>query len=252
MFKRIANGNQVNINHGLGTFYLKEQGKFANLNVYGAFAPKCLHILKEELFMAYKLPELPYAYDALEPHIDKETMNIHHTKHHNTYVTNLNAAVEGKADLESKSIEELISNLDAVPEDIRTAVRNNGGGHANHSLFWTILCPNGGGAPTGELADAIASKFGSFDQFKEEFANAAKTRFGSGWAWLVVNNGELEVTSTPNQDSPLMEGKTPILGLDVWEHAYYLNYQNRRPDYISAFFNVVKWDEVAKRYDAAK
>ncbi|WP_425203297.1 superoxide dismutase SodA [Priestia megaterium] len=202
--------------------------------------------------MAYKLPELPYAYDALEPHIDKETMNIHHTKHHNTYVTNLNAAVEGKADLESKSIEELISNLDAVPEDIRTAVRNNGGGHGNHSLFWTILCPNGGGAPTGELADAIASKFGSFDQFKEEFANAAKTRFGSGWAWLVVNNGELEVTSTPNQDSPLMEGKTPILGLDVWEHAYYLNYQNRRPDYISAFFNVVKWDEVAKRYDAAK
>ncbi|NGY84299.1 superoxide dismutase [Bacillus megaterium] len=202
--------------------------------------------------MAYKLPELPYAYDALEPHIDKETMYIHHTKHHNTYVTNLNAAVEGKADLESKSIEELISNLDAVPEDIRTAVRNNGGGHANHSLFWTILCPNGGGAPTGELADAIASKFGSFDQFKEEFANAAKTRFGSGWAWLVVNNGELEVTSTPNQDSPLMEGKTPILGLDVWEHAYYLNYQNRRPDYISAFFNVVKWDEVAKRYDAAK
>lgn len=208
--------------------------------------------MKEELFMAYKLPELPYAYDVLEPHIDKETMNIHHTKHHNTYVTNLNAAVEGKADLESKSIEELISNLDAVPEDIRTAVRNNGGGHANHSLFWTILCPNGGGAPTGELADAIASKFGSFDQFKEEFANAAKTRFGSGWAWLVVNNGELEVTSTPNQDSPLMEGKTPILGLDVWEHAYYLNYQNRRPDYISAFFNVVKWDEVAKRYDAAK
>ncbi|MGG0336787.1 superoxide dismutase SodA [Priestia aryabhattai] len=202
--------------------------------------------------MAYKLPELPYAYDALEPHIDKETMNIHHTKHHNTYVTNLNAAVEGKADLESKSIEELISNLDAVPEDIRTAVRNNGGGHANHSLFWTILCPNGGGAPTGELADAITNKFGSFDQFKEEFANAAKTRFGSGWAWLVVNNGELEVTSTPNQDSPLMEGKTPILGLDVWEHAYYLNYQNRRPDYISAFFNVVKWDEVAKRYDAAK
>ncbi len=208
--------------------------------------------MKEELFMAYKLPELPYAYDALEPHIDKETMNIHHTKHHNTYVTNLNAAVEGKGDLESKSIEELISNLDAVPEDIRTAVRNNGGGHANHSLFWTILCPNGGGAPTGELADAIASKFGSFDQFKEEFANAAKTRFGSGWAWLVVNNGDLEVTSTPNQDSPLMEGKTPILGLDVWEHAYYLNYQNRRPDYISAFFNVVKWDEVAKRYDAAK
>ncbi|AQX53734.1 superoxide dismutase SodA [Priestia flexa] len=202
--------------------------------------------------MAYELPQLPYAYDALEPHIDKETMNIHHTKHHNTYVTNLNAAVEGKADLASKSVEELISNMDAVPEDIRTAVRNNGGGHANHSLFWTILCPNGGGEPTGELADAISSKFGSFDAFKDAFAKAATTRFGSGWAWLVVNNGELEVTSTPNQDSPLMEGKTPILGLDVWEHAYYLNYQNRRPDYISAFFNVIKWDEVAKRYAAAK
>ena len=199
--------------------------------------------------MAYKLPELPYAYDALEPHIDKETMNIHHTKHHNTYVTNLNAAVEGKADLESKSIEELISNLDAVPEDIRTAVRNNGGGHANHSLFWTILCPNGGGAPTGELADAIASKFGSFDQFKEEFANAAKTRFGSGWAWLVVNNGELEVTSTPNQDSPLMEGKTPILGLDVWEHAYYLDYKNKRDDYVKAWWNVVNWEFVQSRYE---
>ncbi|TYR82399.1 superoxide dismutase [Priestia megaterium] len=202
--------------------------------------------------MAYELPQLPYAYDALEPHIDKETMNIHHTKHHNTYVTNLNAAVEGKADLSSKSIEELISNLDAVPEDIRTAVRNNGGGHANHSLFWTILCPNGGGEPTGELADAINSKFGSFESFKEAFTKAATTRFGSGWAWLVVNNGELEVTSTPNQDSPLMEGKTPILGLDVWEHAYYLNYQNRRPDYIAAFFNVVKWDEVANLYAAAK
>ncbi|USK58814.1 superoxide dismutase SodA [Peribacillus asahii] len=202
--------------------------------------------------MAFELPQLPYAVDALEPHIDKETMNIHHTKHHNTYVTNLNAAIEGNEELQSKSIEELVANLDAVPEAIRTAVRNNGGGHANHSLFWTILTPNGSGAPAGELADAIAAKFGSFDAFKEEFAKAAATRFGSGWAWLVVNNGELEVTSTPNQDSPLSEGKTPILGLDVWEHAYYLNYQNRRPDYIGAFWNVVNWDEVAKRYAAAK
>ncbi|AZV44398.1 superoxide dismutase SodA [Peribacillus asahii] len=202
--------------------------------------------------MAFELPQLPYAVDALEPHIDKETMNIHHTKHHNTYVTNLNAAIEGNEELQSKSIEELVANLDAVPEAIRTAVRNNGGGHANHSLFWTILTPNGSGAPAGELADAIAAKFGSLDAFKEEFAKAAATRFGSGWAWLVVNNGELEVTSTPNQDSPLSEGKTPVLGLDVWEHAYYLNYQNRRPDYIGAFWNVVNWDEVAKRYAAAK
>ena len=202
--------------------------------------------------MAYKLPELPYAYDALEPHIDKETMNIHHTKHHNTYVTKLNEAVAGKQDLESKSVEELVANLDAVPENIRTAVRNNGGGHANHSLFWKLLSPNGGGAPTGELAEAINSKFGSFDQFKEDFAAAAAGRFGSGWAWLVVNNGELEITSTPNQDSPLSEGKTPILGLDVWEHAYYQNYQNRRPDYIKAFWNVVNWDEVARLYSEAK
>ncbi|WP_331837561.1 superoxide dismutase SodA [Bacillus paralicheniformis] len=202
--------------------------------------------------MAYKLPELPYAYDALEPHIDKETMNIHHTKHHNTYVIKLNEAVAGKQDLESKSVEELVANLDAVPENIRTAVRNNGGGHANHSLFWKLLSPNGGGAPTGELAEAINSKFGSFDQFKEDFAAAAAGRFGSGWAWLVVNNGELEITSTPNQDSPLSEGKTPVLGLDVWEHAYYLNYQNRRPDYIKAFWNVVNWDEVARLYSEAK
>ncbi|MFS0861570.1 superoxide dismutase SodA [Fredinandcohnia sp. 179-A 10B2 NHS] len=202
--------------------------------------------------MAYELPQLPYAYDALEPHIDKETMNIHHTKHHNTYITNVNNALAGNEELASKSVEELVSNLDAVPEDIRTAVRNNGGGHANHSLFWTILSPNGGGEPTGEIAEAITSKFGSFDAFKDEFTKAATTRFGSGWAWLVVNNGELEVTSTPNQDSPLMEGKTPVLGLDVWEHAYYLNYQNRRPDYISAFFNVVNWEEVSKRYSAAK
>lgn len=202
--------------------------------------------------MAYELPELPYAYDALEPHIDKETMNIHHTKHHNTYVTNVNAALEGHDDLASKSIEELISDLNAVPEDIRTAVRNNGGGHANHALFWQLLSPNGGGQPTGAVADAINSKFGSFDEFKEKFEAAGKTRFGSGWAWLVVSNGELEVTSTPNQDSPLSEGKTPILGVDVWEHAYYLKYQNRRPDYLAAFWNVVNWDEVSKRYEAAK
>jgi len=202
--------------------------------------------------MAFELPQLPYAYDALEPNIDKETMNIHHTKHHNTYVTNLNNALEGNEELLSKSVEEVISNLDAVPEAVRTAVRNNGGGHANHSLFWQVISPNGGGAPTGELADAINSKFGSLENFKDEFAKAAAGRFGSGWAWLAVNNGELEVTSTPNQDSPLMEGKTPILGLDVWEHAYYLKYQNRRPEYIGAFWNVVNWDEVAKRYSAAK
>lgn len=202
--------------------------------------------------MAYELPELPYAYDALEPHIDKETMNIHHTKHHNTYITNVNAALEGHEDLASKSIEELISDLNAVPEDIRTAVRNNGGGHANHSLFWQLLSPNGGGNPQGAVADAINSKFGSFDEFKEKFEAAGKTRFGSGWAWLVVSNGELEVTSTPNQDSPLSEGKTPILGVDVWEHAYYLKYQNRRPDYLAAFWNVVNWDEVSKRFEAAK
>ncbi|WP_313798267.1 superoxide dismutase [Cytobacillus sp.] len=202
--------------------------------------------------MAFELPQLPYAYDALEPNIDKETMNIHHTKHHNTYVTNLNNALEGNEELLSKSVEEVISNLDAVPEAVRTAVRNNGGGHANHSLFWQVISPNGGGEPTGDLAAAINSKFGSFDSFKEEFAKAATTRFGSGWAWLAVNNGELEVTSTPNQDSPLMEGKTPLLGLDVWEHAYYLKYQNRRPEYINSFWNVVNWDEVSKRYSAAK
>ena len=190
----------------------------------------------------HELPNLPYAYDALEPHFDKETMNIHHTKHHNTYITNLNAALEGHAELADKSVEELVANLNEVPEAIRTAVRNNGGGHANHTFFWTILSPNGGGQPVGELATAIEAKFGSFDAFKEEFAKAGATRFGSGWAWLVVNNGELEVTSTPNQDSPLTEGKTPVIGLDVWEHAYYLNYQNRRPDYIGAFWNVVDWN----------
>ncbi|WP_163526373.1 superoxide dismutase [Halobacillus ihumii] len=201
----------------------------------------------------FELPELPYAYDALEPTIDKETMNIHHTKHHNTYVTKLNAALEGNTSLQDKSLDELLANnLSAVPEDIRTAVRRNGGGHANHSLFWTVLSPNGGGEPTGEVATKINDTFGSFDEFKEKFEATAKGRFGSGWAWLVVNNGELEVIDTLNQDSPIMEGKTPILGLDVWEHAYYLNYQNRRPDYVAAFWNVVNWDEVAKRFEAAK
>jgi Fe-Mn family superoxide dismutase len=202
--------------------------------------------------MAFELPQLPYAYDALEPHIDKETMNIHHTKHHNAYVTNLNVALEGNQELLGKTVEEVIANLEAVPEAVRTAVRNNGGGHANHSLFWQVLSPNGGGAPTGELADAITSKFGSFENFKDEFTKAAMTRFGSGWAWLVVSNGQIEVTSTPNQDSPIMEGKTPILGLDVWEHAYYLHYQNRRPDYVQAFWNVVNWEEVSKRFNEAK
>ena len=203
--------------------------------------------------MAHTLPPLPYAYDALEPHIDKETMTIHHDKHHAAYVNNLNAALEGHPELQSKSVEELIANLDAVPENIRTAVRNNGGGHANHTLFWDIMGPGGGGQPTGELAEAINRAFGSFEAFKEKFSQAAATRFGSGWAWLIVDkNGNLAVTSTPNQDSPLMEGDTPILGLDVWEHAYYLKYQNRRPEYIAAFWNVINWENVAKRYAAAK
>lgn len=202
--------------------------------------------------MAYTLPELPYAYDALEPHIDARTMEIHHTKHHQAYISKANAALEGHSDLAAKSIEDLLSDLSAVPEAIRGAIRNNGGGHANHSLFWTVMSPNGGGAPSGELADAINSTFGSLDAFKEQFSNAAATRFGSGWSWLSVDGGKLVVESTPNQDTPLSEGRTPILGLDVWEHAYYLNYQNKRPDYISAFFNVINWDEVAKRYAAAK
>lgn len=201
--------------------------------------------------MAYELPALPYAYDALEPHIDARTMEIHHTKHHQAYITKVNAAIEG-TDLESKSIEELVTSINSVPENIRGAVRNNGGGHANHSLFWTIMKPGGGGTPSGDLAAAIDAELGGFEKFKEDFSNAAATRFGSGWAWLSVSGGKLEVSSTPNQDSPLMEGKTPILGLDVWEHAYYLNYQNKRPDYISAFFNVINWDEVASRYAAAK
>ncbi|AJS61287.1 superoxide dismutase [Paenibacillus sp. IHBB 10380] len=203
--------------------------------------------------MAFQLPSLPYSNDALEPHIDAQTMEIHHDRHHNTYVTNLNAALEKAPELQNKSIEELLTGLGSVPEEIRTAVRNNGGGHANHSLFWEIIGPNGGGNPTGELSQAIDSELGGLDKFKEEFAKAATTRFGSGWAWLVVGkDGKLAVTSTPNQDNPLSEGLTPILGLDVWEHAYYLKYQNKRPDYISSFWNVVNWDEVAKRYSAAK
>ena len=199
--------------------------------------------------MSFELPKLPYAFDALEPHIDARTMEIHHGKHHAGYTNNLNAAIAG-TDLEGKSIEEILKNCKDKP-----AVRNNGGGFYNHSLFWEIMSPNGGGQPTGELADAINSTFGSFDAFKEEFSKAAATRFGSGWAWLCVANGKLEVCSTANQDNPVMgEGcqGTPILGLDVWEHAYYLNYQNRRPDYINAFFNVINWDEVAKRYASAK
>tara|TARA_B100000029_G_scaffold386502_1_gene382345 strand:- start:41 stop:652 length:612 start_codon:yes stop_codon:yes gene_type:complete len=202
--------------------------------------------------MPYSLPELPYAHDALEPHIDARTMEIHHSKHHNTYITNVNTALEGHDDLAAKSVEDLISDLDAVPEAIRTAVRNNGGGHANHTLFWTVMSGSGGGAPGGDLAAAIDRDLGGLDAFKEKFATAGTTRFGSGWAWLVANGGSLDVISTPNQDSPLMSGEgTPILGLDVWEHAYYLNYQNRRPDYIAAFWNVVNWDEVASRFAAA-
>lgn len=200
--------------------------------------------------MAYKLPELDYAYDALEPHIDARTMEIHHTKHHQTYINNVNGMIEGTG-LESKSVEELIANLDAVPEDKRTGVRNNGGGHANHSLFWKVIGPNGGGKPTGKLAAAIDSELGGFDKFKEDFAKAATTRFGSGWAWLCVKGGKLCVCSTPNQDSPIMDGGKPVLGLDVWEHAYYLNYQNRRPDYISAFWNVVNWDAANTNYEKA-
>lgn len=201
--------------------------------------------------MAHQLPALPYAHNALEPHIDATTMEIHHGRHHNAYVTNLNAALESAPELQSKSIEELISDLASVPEAIRTAVRNNGGGHANHSLFWETIGPNAGGTPTGALAAAIESELGGFDTFKADFAKAAATRFGSGWAFLAVANGKLKVYSLPNQDSPIMEGETPILGLDVWEHAYYLNYQNKRPDYIAAFWNVVNWDEVSKRYEAA-
>lgn len=202
--------------------------------------------------MTFQLPSLPYPESALEPHIDARTMSIHHDKHHAGYTNNLNAALEGHADLAGKSIEALLADLDSVPEKIRTTVRNNGGGYANHKLFWEIMSPNGGGAPGGDLAEAINKAFGSFDEFKETFAKAASTRFGSGWAWLYVDQaGKLAVGSTPNQDTPLMEGNTPILGIDVWEHAYYLNYQNRRGDYISAWWNVVNWDAVASKYAAA-
>jgi superoxide dismutase, Fe-Mn family len=204
--------------------------------------------------MPFTLPPLPYAPDALEPHIDKATMEIHHGKHHNAYVTNLNKALESAPDLQNKSIEELLANnCAAVPESIRTAVRNNGGGHANHDMFWKIMGPNAGGAPSGDIADALNGAFGSFDSFKEKFAAAATTRFGSGWAWVVKGGGgSLEVISTANQDSPLMEGKFPVFGLDVWEHAYYLKYQNRRPDYIGAWWNVVNWQEVNRRLRAGK
>src|SRR5687768_16573367 len=199
---------------------------------------------RRELPMAHELPKLPYAFDALEPHIDARTMEIHHGKHHAAYVTNLNAALDKHPDLHKKSLDDLLKGLNAVPEDIRTAVRNNGGGHWNHSMFWKLMGPNAGGAPSGAVAEAINSSFGSFDKFKEQLQAAGLGRFGSGWAWLIDNRGKLEITSTPNQDNPLMEGKKAVLGVDVWEHAYYLKYQNRRADYLGAWWNVVNWNEV--------
>ena len=203
--------------------------------------------------MSHELPRLPYGYDELEPHIDARTMEIHYTKHHQGYVNNLNAALEKHPELEKKSVEELLKDLNAIPEDIRTAVRNNGGGHANHSMFWPIMSPDGGGEPEGKLADAINSSFGSFSDFKDQFSKAASGRFGSGWAWLCVDRGgKLTITSTPNQDNPVSDGLRPVLGLDVWEHAYYLKYQNRRPEYISAWWNIVNWKQVAKNYSAVK
>jgi Fe-Mn family superoxide dismutase len=201
--------------------------------------------------MAYELPPLPYPFDALEPHIDAKTMEIHHDKHHQAYITNANNALKDYPQLAAKPVEELISDLSVVPEAIRTTVRNNAGGHANHSFFWLILGPNAGGSPKGKLADAITSTFGSFDQFKEKFQAAGAGRFGSGWAWLVINKaGRLEITSTPNQDSPIMDGLRPVLGVDVWEHSYYLKYQNRRPDYLKAVWNVINWDAVSKYFEA--
>ena len=197
--------------------------------------------------MAHELPPLPYGYNALEPHIDEQTMRIHHTKHHQTYVTKLNGALEKHPELAGKSVGELIADLASVPDDIRTAVRNNGGGHANHTLFWQVMKPGGGGAPSGKVAAAIDTACGSFDAFKEQFAAAGAGRFGSGWVWLVSTGGVLSIESSPNQDSPMMDGKTAILGLDVWEHAYYLKYQNRRPDYMAAWFNTINWDEVSRR-----
>jgi Fe-Mn family superoxide dismutase len=198
--------------------------------------------------MPFTLPSLPYAFGALEPHIDTQTMQIHHGKHHQTYVNNLNAAIEKAPELANKTIEELMRGIDAAPESVRSAVRNNGGGHWNHSMFWQIMGPNAGGEPSGKVADAIKTAFGGFDKFKEQWSAAGVARFGSGWVWLLNDGGKLSINSTPNQDNPLMEGKTPVLGLDVWEHAYYLRYQNRRPDYISALWNVVNWDEVSKRF----
>jgi Fe-Mn family superoxide dismutase len=198
--------------------------------------------------MAFTLPPLPYAFDALEPHIDAKTMEIHHDKHHQAYVNNLNAAIEKAPELQGKSLDELMRGINTVPEAVRTAVRNNGGGHWNHSMFWEIMGPGKGGEPTGKLADAIKSSFGDFATFKQQFAAAAGSRFGSGWAWLLNDGGKLSIISTPNQDNPLMDGKTAILGVDVWEHAYYLKYQNRRPDYVTAWWNVVNWDAVAKRF----
>jgi len=203
--------------------------------------------------MAYELPPLPYPYNALEPYIDEQTMRIHHDKHHGTYVTNVNNALANQPDLAALPVEQLIQNLGRVPEDIRTTVRNNGGGHANHSFFWQIMAPNAGGQPSGALAEALNQTFGSFDAFKDQFSKAAAGRFGSGWAWLTMDrSGALRIESTPNQDSPLMDGRTPILGLDVWEHAYYLKYQNRRPEYIAAWWNVVNWPQVGKTYEAAR
>ena len=201
---------------------------------------------------AFVVPPLPYAFDALEPYIDAKTMEIHHDKHHGAYVTNLNKALEGHADLQKLSVEQLIAQIDRVPENIRTAVRNNGGGHANHSMFWKIMKKGGGGEPHGELGDAIKSAFGSFADFKTKFNQAATTRFGSGWAWLFFKDGKLTIESTPNQDNPLMSGGKPVMGLDVWEHAYYLKYQNRRPEYIDAWWNLVNWDEITKNFGAAK
>ncbi len=202
--------------------------------------------------MAYTLPELPYAYDALEPFFDEETMHLHHDKHHQTYVNNLNAAIEKHPEFFDKTVEELVAYLDRLPEDIRVAVRNNGGGHLNHTMFWEWLAPNAGGAPTGDIAAAIDEAFGSFDDFKAEFKAAATGRFGSGWAWLVLDYGKLKVVSTANQDTPISDGQIPVLGLDVWEHAYYLKYRNVRPDYIEAFFSLINWDKVNELYDKAK
>jgi len=211
----------------------------------------------EEKEVAYELPQLPYPYDALEPHIDQQTMHLHHEKHHNTYVTNLNGALQNHPQADPGSLEELLANIDSLPQEIRTAVRNNGGGHSNHSMFWQIMGPSGqgGGEPSGELREAIDREFGSFEEFKEQFggAGAPGALFGSGWCWLIASSdGSLSIETTPNQDSPLMEGKTPVIGLDVWEHAYYLKYQNRRPEYIEAWWNVVNWDEAERRYQAAE